>query len=43
MILFGCRRSMAAGTGRLLCDWMTGRKPDIDTEGLAIERYGGLS
>jgi D-amino-acid dehydrogenase len=31
--------TMAAGTGRLLSHWMTGRKPDIDTEGLAIERY----
>jgi D-amino-acid dehydrogenase len=32
--------TMAAGTGRLLCDWMAGRKPEIDTEGLGIERYG---
>jgi len=32
--------TMAAGTGRLLCDWMAGRKPEIDTEGLGIGRYG---
>jgi len=32
--------TMAAGTGRLLADWMSGRKPPIDTEGLTIERYG---
>jgi D-amino-acid dehydrogenase len=31
--------TMAAGTGRLLSHWMTGRTPDIDTEGLGIERY----
>ena len=31
--------SMAAGTGRLLADWMTHRKPQIDVEGLTIERY----
>jgi D-amino-acid dehydrogenase len=31
--------TMATGTGRLLSHWMTGREPDIDTEGLAIERY----
>lgn len=33
--------TMAAGTGRLLADWMGGRKPEIDTEGLTIARYGG--
>ncbi|WP_395700191.1 D-amino acid dehydrogenase [Aquabacterium sp.] len=33
--------TMAAGTGRLLTDWMDGRKPEIDTEGLTIERYAG--
>ena len=33
--------TMAAGTGRLLADWMSGRKPPIDTEGLTIERYSG--
>jgi D-amino-acid dehydrogenase len=32
--------TMAAGTARLLADWMAGRKPEIDTEGLGIERYG---
>jgi D-amino-acid dehydrogenase len=30
---------MAAGTGRLLADWMSGRKPEIDTEGLTVARY----
>jgi D-amino-acid dehydrogenase len=32
--------TMAAGTGRLLADWMSGHEPGIDTEGLTIERYG---
>ncbi len=32
--------TMAAGTGRLLADWMSGRQPEIDTEGLTLERYG---
>ncbi|MEP6873179.1 MAG: D-amino acid dehydrogenase [Burkholderiales bacterium] len=32
--------TMAAGTGRLLADWMSGRQPDIDTEGLTMARYG---
>ncbi|MBT9597696.1 MAG: D-amino acid dehydrogenase [Vitreoscilla sp.] len=31
--------TMAAGTGRLLADWMVGRDPEIDTEGLTIARY----
>lgn len=31
--------TMAAGTGRLLADWMSGRKPEIDVEGLTVERY----
>ncbi len=31
--------TMAAGTGRLLADWLAGRTPDIDTEGLTIARY----
>jgi len=35
--------TMAAGTGRLLADWMGGRTPEIDTEGLTIARYGGAS
>jgi D-amino-acid dehydrogenase len=30
---------MAAGTGRLMADWMGGRKAEIDTEGLTMERY----
>jgi len=33
--------TMAAGTARLLADWMSGRKPDIDTEGLTVARYAG--
>ena len=32
--------TMAAGTGRLLADWMGGGQPEIDTEGLTIARYG---
>ena len=32
--------TMAAGTGRLLADWMDGGQPEIDTEGLTIGRYG---
>jgi D-amino-acid dehydrogenase len=32
--------TMAAGTGRLLADWISGRQPGIDTEGLTIARYG---
>ena len=31
--------TMAAGTGRLLADWMSGRSAEIDTEGLDIARY----
>ncbi len=31
--------TMAAGTGQLLADWMSGRPPEIDTEGLTIARY----
>lgn len=31
--------TMAAGTGRLLADWMSGRRPEIDTDGLTVERY----
>jgi glycine/D-amino acid oxidase-like deaminating enzyme len=30
---------MAAGTGRLLADWLSGEQPQIDTEGLTIDRY----
>ena len=32
--------TMAAGTGKLLSDWMTGRAPDIDVAGLDVGRYG---
>lgn len=32
--------TMAAGTGRLLADWIDGRATDIDTEGLSLARYG---
>ena len=32
--------TMAAGTGRLLADWMSGRAPEIDAEGLTIAHYG---
>jgi D-amino-acid dehydrogenase len=32
--------TMAAGTGRLLADWMSGRRAEIDTEGLTVARYG---
>jgi D-amino-acid dehydrogenase len=32
--------TMAAGTGRLLTDWMAGRPTEIDVEGLTIDRYG---
>ena len=31
--------TMAAGSGRLIADLMLGRRPDIDMEGLGIERY----
>ncbi|MEO8388761.1 D-amino acid dehydrogenase [Polaromonas sp.] len=33
--------TMAAGTAKLLADWMSGRTPEIDTEGLTFERYAG--
>ncbi len=32
--------TMAAGTGRLLSDLISGRKPEIDTDGLTLARYG---
>jgi len=35
--------TMAAGTGQLLADWIAGRTPAIDTEGLTIDRYAGGS
>jgi D-amino-acid dehydrogenase len=31
--------TMAAGTGRLLADWMADRPTEIDVDGLSIERY----
>ena len=31
--------TMAAGTGRLMADWVSGREPEISTEGLSIARY----
>lgn len=31
--------TMAAGTGRLLADWISGHEPAIDTEGLTMSRY----
>jgi len=32
--------TMAAGSGRLIADLVTGRAPEIDPDGLGIERYG---
>ncbi len=32
--------TMACGSGRLLADLVSGRRPEIDTEGLFMERYG---
>ena len=31
--------TMAAGTGRLMADVMSGRKPEIELDGLTVERY----
>jgi D-amino-acid dehydrogenase len=31
--------TMAAGSGRLMADWMSGRERDIDTDGLTLDRY----
>ncbi|WLQ12901.1 D-amino acid dehydrogenase [Hahella aquimaris] len=31
--------TMAAGTGRVMADIVSGRQPEIDTEGLGIDRY----
>jgi len=33
--------TMAAGSGQLLADWLGGRNPAIDIEGLALARYSG--
>lgn len=35
--------TMAAGTGRVLADLLSGRGPEIDMEGLTVARYAGLS
>jgi D-amino-acid dehydrogenase len=35
--------TMAAGTGRLLADWMAGRPTEIDVEGLSVDRYARVS
>jgi len=32
--------TMAAGTGRVMADLISGRKPEIDMEGLSVARYG---
>ncbi len=32
--------TMAAGTGRVMADLMSGRQPDIDMAGLGLSRYG---
>ncbi|GIZ50953.1 D-amino acid dehydrogenase [Noviherbaspirillum aridicola] len=32
--------TMACGAGRVLADLVSGRRPEIDTEGLFIDRYG---
>jgi D-amino-acid dehydrogenase len=32
--------TMAAGTGRAMADLLTGRKPEIDFDGLTLQRYG---
>ena len=32
---------MACGSGQLLADIVTGRKTDISTEGLSVDRYLG--
>jgi D-amino-acid dehydrogenase len=32
-------RTMAAGTGRAMTDLLTGRRPEIDFEGLTVARY----
>ena len=35
--------TMACGSGRLLADLVTGKRPEIDTEGLFMDRYGKLN
>ena len=31
--------TMAAGTGRVMADVISGRAPDVDLDGLTLERY----
>jgi D-amino-acid dehydrogenase len=31
--------TMAAGTGRVMADLLSGRKPDIEVDDLAVSRY----
>jgi glycine/D-amino acid oxidase-like deaminating enzyme len=31
---------MAAGSGKLVADMVSGRRPEIDQEGLTLGRYG---
>lgn len=31
--------TMACGSGRVIADLITGREPEIDTRGLALDRY----
>ena len=33
--------TMAAGTGRVIADLVSGRAPEIDIEGLGMARYAG--
>lgn len=33
--------TMACGSGKLLADLVSGKRPEIDTEGLFMQRYGG--
>jgi D-amino-acid dehydrogenase len=35
--------TMACGSGRLLADLVAGRKPEIDVEGLFMDRYSKRS
>jgi D-amino-acid dehydrogenase len=35
--------TMACGSGRLIADLVSGRRPEISTEGLAIDRYAGAA
>lgn len=32
--------TLAAGSGQLLADWLAGRKPSIDPDGLTLDRFG---